>query len=926
MSSIIKDYSRDSLFDPLGLMRLRDSYMRDDENSPQDRFAFVSEQFGSNPEHAQRLYGYSSKHWLSYSTPILSFGRTASSQAISCYLNYIHDSASGLVDNLSETNWLSMLGGGVGVHVGIRSSDSKSTGVMSHLKTYDSASRAYRQGKCYIAGTEILTRDGWKVLESLNTYDTVASVDDSGKVIWCSPSELVEEDYAGKLINFVNVNRGIDFTVTEDHSMVIERKSRKLGWKGELIKVRASDVPIHNEARFILSSINTNLSICELTPIERLNIAFQADGHKCKKIQNATEFHFSKERKIKRLESILIDSGIKYTKSALSSEGTTRFYIPEYSGNKDFSDIDLTSLSPSKANSILEEIAEWDGYRNREHSFIYSNINKKAADFVQCLAVLAGRSSRLSELERSETRQILYTVFIGNKPYFNLEKLIKKEINYSGKVYCCVVPSGKIIVRNGAVPLICGNTRRGSYAAYLDISHPDIIQFLEMRKPTGDPDLRCLNMNHGVNIPDKFYEIIERCMYDDTANDDWELIQPNTGEVVEIVSAKALWALILDIRLNTGEPYIWNIDAANRALPQYQKDLGLKIHGSNLCSEISLATSEERTAVCCLSSVNAEYYDEWKDDPNFIPDVLEMLDNVLTHFIDNAPGEINRAKYSAFRERSVGVGVLGFHAYLQKNRIPFESALAKSFNIKLFKHIRTQLDAKNIELALERGSCPDAAEAGVTRRCTHVMAVAPNASTSIILGNTSPSTEPFASNVYIQDTISGAYVTKNKFLDALIKNSNVDYDETWASIIANRTVQHLEWMDPYDKLVFKTAREIDQQWLIEHAADRQPWIDQGQSLNIYVKPNVDTKYFHHLHYLIWKKNLKGAYYCRSGKMAAAEAVGQQVKRVRLEDEIANEDNTTDYSGGSFIHDGQAAIANNISTIELVEASGCLACE
>lgn len=610
--SIVIDYSRDSLFDALGLTRLRDSYMREDENSPQDRFAYVSNEFGSNPAHAQRLYDYASKHWLSYSTPILSFGRTPKSQAISCYLNYIHDSASGLVDNLSETNWLSMMGGGVGVHVGIRSSDAKSTGVMSHLKTYDSSSRAYRQGK----------------------------------------------------------------------------------------------------------------------------------------------------------------------------------------------------------------------------------------------------------------------------------------------------------------------TRRGSYAAYLDISHPDIIQFLEMRKPTGDPDLRCLNMNHGINIPDKFYEIIERCMYDDTANDDWELVQPNTGEVVEVISAKALWSLILDIRLNTGEPYIWNIDTANKAVPEYQKALGLKTHGSNLCSEISLVTSEDRTAVCCLSSVNAEYYDDWKDDPNFLPDVLEMLDNVLTHFIANAPDEIARAKFSAYRERSVGVGVLGFHAYLQKNRIPFESAMAKSFNIKLFRHIRTQLDAKNLQLALERGSCPDAAEAGYIRRLSHVMAVAPNASTSIILGNTSPSTEPFASNVYIQDTISGAFVTKNKFLDALIKNNNVDYDETWASIIAKRTVQHLDWMDPYDKLIFKTAREIDQQWIIEHASDRQPFIDQAQSLNIYVRPDVDTKYFHHLHYLIWKKGLKSAYYCRSGKMASAEAVGQQVKRVRLEDEIEHENNSvkiTYSSTTAYTLEGQG-------TIELVEASGCIACE
>lgn len=578
---IKKDYTRDSLFDELGLKRLKESYMREDEESPQDRFAFVSQSFATNEAHAQRLYDYASKHWLSYSTPILSFGRNKRGLPISCYLNFLDDTSEGLVNNLSETNWLSMMGGGVGVHVGIRGCDDKSAGVMPHLKVYDASSLAYKQG----------------------------------------------------------------------------------------------------------------------------------------------------------------------------------------------------------------------------------------------------------------------------------------------------------------------TTRRGSYAAYLDISHPDITQFLEMRKPTGDQNMRTLNLNHGVNISDKFMQIIERCMIDPTADDSWELIQPHSGKVTEVVSAKALWMKLLELRMQTGEPYLWFIDRANEGLPEYQKKLGLKNHGSNLCSEISLATSAERTAVCCLSSLNLEYFDTWKNDEQFIPDVLEMLDNVIEYFIQNAPDEIARARFSAVQERSVGVGALGYHAYLQKNNIVFEGALAKSTNMRMFKHIRTQLDVANEKLALVRGPCPDAATMGVMKRCSHVMAVAPNASSSIIMGNTSPSIEPYSANAYRQDTTSGAFLNKNRFLDKIIKEEALKheeswYDDTWASIIADDgSVQNLEWMDQYTKDVFKTAAEIDQRWIIEQTSDRQQFVDQAISTNLFFRPDVSVKYLHAVHFQAWKQGLKSLYYVRSSKLRKADKVGQKVERKRIEDEI-----------------------------------------
>ena len=566
---------RDKLFDALGLQRLRESYMKDDEVSPQERFAYVSEAFGSDPDHAQRLYEYSSKHWLSFSTPILSFGRSKRGLPISCFLNYMEDSAEGLVDNLSETNWLSMLGGGVGVHLGIRNSDDKSTGVMPHLKMYDASSLAYRQGR----------------------------------------------------------------------------------------------------------------------------------------------------------------------------------------------------------------------------------------------------------------------------------------------------------------------TRRGSYAAFLDVSHPDIIQFLEMRKPTGDQNLRTLNLNHGINISDKFMEVIERCMKDPEANDNWELINPANNEVIEVVSAKALWQKMLDLRMQTGEPYFVFIDTANRAMPSWLKDKGLQINGSNLCTEIFLPTSADRTAVCCLSSLNLEYYDEWKDNEQFIPDVMEMLDNVLEYFLANAPAHIVRAIRSAGAERSVGLGSLGFHAYLQKNNMAIDGVMAKLTNRDIFKHINKECLHADEILVSKRGPCPDADSSGVNRRFSHHMAIAPNASSSLIMGNTSPSIEPYRANVFRQDTLSGAFVYKNRFLKAKLAELGMDDDDTWASIIANDgSVQHLGIAEDV-KEVFKTAMEIDQRWLVELAADRQEYIDQGQSVNLFFQPDTTIAYLHAVHFMAWKMGLKSLYYLRSDKVRKADKVGAQVKRQRIEETI-----------------------------------------
>ena len=569
------DLERDGLFDDLGLTRLRESYMREDESSPQERFAYVCEQFGSNPDHAQRLYEYTSKHWLSLSTPILSYGRSKRGMPISCFLSYLDDSAEGLVDTLSEVNWLSMLGGGVGIHVGIRGSDDKSVGVMPHLKVYDASSLAYRQGR----------------------------------------------------------------------------------------------------------------------------------------------------------------------------------------------------------------------------------------------------------------------------------------------------------------------TRRGSYAAFLDISHPDITAFVEMRKPTGDQNFRTLNLHHGVNITNDFMNLIEQSMRDEDFDDSWDLVSPNNGEVVETVSAKALWIKLLEMRTQTGEPYLVFIDNANDDLPEWLKSQGLKINGSNLCTEIFLPTSMDRTAVCCLSSLNIEYYDEWKSERKFIPDIMEMLDNVLDHFVKHAPKTVSRATLSASRERSIGIGTLGLHAYFQKRDMPLEGVMTKVTNREIYRHIEKECKRGDRQLFESRGPCYDAQQAGVERRFSHWTAIAPNASSSIIMGNTSPSIEPYRANVFRQDTMSGAYIQRNKFLETKLDELGLNTQKTWASITANDgSVQHLDI--PQDtKDVFKTANEIDQLWLIDLASDRQKHTDQGQSLNLFFRPDVNVKYLHATHFLAWKNGLKSLYYCRSDKLRKADRVGMQIQRNRIEDEI-----------------------------------------
>ena len=430
-----------------------------------------------------------------------------------------------------------------------------------------------------------------------------------------------------------------------------------------------------------------------------------------------------------------------------------------------------------------------------------------------------------------------------------------------------------------------GVTRRGSYAAYLNISHPEIEEFLDVRKPTGgDINRKSTNLHHGIVISDSFMDIIERATRVPGFDDSWPLVDPHSGRVVKTVSAKTLWVKLIQNRVETGEPYIMFGDTVDESVPEFQQKLGLKVHQSNLCSEITLPTDKDRTAVCCLSSVNLEEYDEWKDNDQFIPDLVRMLDNVLQYFIDHAPDQLHRAKYSAMRERSIGLGAMGFHAYLQRHNTPFESPMAKSRNMQMFARIKSEAERATRELAKERGECPDGQGYGV--RNAHLLAIAPNASSSIICGNTSPSIEPYRANAFTQKTKTGSSLLKNEYLEAVLQDLGHDTDDVWKSIVtSNGSVQHLDFLDDWTKDVFKTAVEIDQRWVIELAADRQEFICQSQSLNVFFPANVSKQELHAMHIMAWKRGVKTLYYLRSEAYKRAETISDEVLRARIFESI-----------------------------------------
>ena len=493
----------------------------------------------------------------------------------------------------------------------------------------------------------------------------------------------------------------------------------------------------------------------------------------------------------------------------------------------------------------------------------------------------------------------------GIGSYWGNLRSIGEQVGHNGKT-SGVIPFIRVM-DSLTLAISQGSLRRGSAAVYLPLSHPEIEEFVELRRPTGgDPNRKALNLHHGVLVPDSFMRAVE-------ADAEWALTSPKDGSVLRKISARSLWIRILTSRIETGEPYLINIDHVNKALPEHQKLGGLEVKTSNLCSEITLPTGldrfgEDRTAVCCLSSLNLEKYSEWEKDEGFIEDIMRFLDNVLQDFIDNAPDDFSRAKYSAMRERSVGLGVMGFHSFLQANRIPFEGAMAKVWNMRMFKHIRAGADAASRVLAEERGACPDAEDFGIMERFSNKLSVAPTASISIICGGASPGIEPAAANSFTHKTLSGSFNVRNPYLRALLAEKGKDTAEVWSSITTNEgSVQHLDFLTEDEKAVFRTAFEIDQRWIVEHAGDRSEYICQSQSINLFLPADIHKRDLHQLHLQAWKKGVKSLYYCRSKSIQRAEVV-------------ANNEN------------GQMAVPNlgkvngGDQPVEHIDYEECLACQ
>jgi ribonucleoside-diphosphate reductase alpha chain len=463
----------------------------------------------------------------------------------------------------------------------------------------------------------------------------------------------------------------------------------------------------------------------------------------------------------------------------------------------------------------------------------------------------------------------------GIGSYWGNLRSIGETVRGNGKT-SGIVPFIKVM-DSQTLAISQGSLRRGSAAVYLPINHPEIEEFIDIRRPNGgDPNRRSLNLHHGVVVTDDFMKAVEK-------DGDFELRSPFNNEVLEVVKARALWIKLLTTRVETGEPYILFGDAVNRSIPEHHKKLGLKVKTSNLCSEITLTTGidhlgKDRTAVCCLSSLNLEYYDEWKDNPQIIEDVMRFLDNVLQDFIDKAPDMMVKSKYSAMRERSVGLGVMGFHSFLQSKNVPIESAMSKVWNKKIFQQIKLGVDKASKVLAKERGACPDAAEVGVEERFSNKLAIAPTASISIIAGNSSPGIEPFAANSFTQKTLTGSFNVRNKNLVKLLESKGKNTEDVWSSITINEgSVQHLDFLDEHEKLVFKTAQEIDQRWIIDLSGERQEYICQAQSLNIFLPGDVSKKILHDIHFRAWQKGLKSLYYCRSTSIQRADKVSNKIE-------------------------------------------------
>lgn len=971
------------------------------------------------PELEEKFFELFWKNWLGPASPVCSNFNTNRNLPISCYSVYSPDSITGIMNTQHELAVMSKYGGGVGVHYnGVRGRGSPigtnngvSDGVVPFIKIQDSVTIGVAQG-CYDDKTELLTNKGWKLFKELQSKDFVAQVNENRTIEFVHPKEIISYHVDEDLYKFVGSDRNVNLLVTANHRMVYEshwapgNRSRKKTWDGKLRTKRADEIKFHTDNCLHGSGTAIGKESI-LSNEERFLIAYQADGIKNSYLrQDGTYlvyFRFFKQRKIDRLSKIVANLGLKYDVYK-QNDGTTSISIkqvPPVLVKETLEWVDLKNKNATWAQSFVEEVSNWDGSKRKNSSTKYTSINKLNVDILQAVCAIANLRSNLYITEAKDNRKTKYNLHITQYRKYCGDNVIKTTERYAGNVYCCTVPSGILVVRRNNGVVLCGNSqRRGATAAYLPIDHPDIEEFLRIRRPQGDPNRQCLNIHHGVCVDDAFIAKVD-----------------NGDE-----QARDLWKEILKARYETGEPYLFFSDTVNKQNPEVYKKNGLSVKGSNICcvsgdtlvltkqgskridelcgreveiwdgntwvlnntfakrgidklyritiadgsyvdcnanhrwfvartandnfvgnyaevltknlktgdwiepnffnaredlywnrflsieelpgehpvycptlpttgkfglanglmtgnTEIMLHTDEDHSFVCCLSSMNLARWDEWKNT-DAVQLSIWFLDAVMEEFIQKAsaiPG-FERAVRFAVKSRALGLGALGWHSLLQQKGLPFDSFETYKLNNQIFKHIHNESEKASRDLALEYGEPEWCKGFGV--RNSHRCALAPTVSNAVISGNVSQSIEPWTANAYARKTAKGTFTHKNKELVKVFDSIGKNTQEVWNSIVSNNgSVQHLDFLTPEQKEVFLTAREINQFVLVKLAEQRQRWIDQGQSLNLFFPSNVDPKYFHEVHWYAAKSGIiKTLYYCRTESVLKGDSGSRVYER------------------------------------------------
>ena len=791
--------------------------------------------------------------YMSLSSPIWSNCGTQRGLPISCFNVHVPDSIEGITTKTGEVIMQTKIGGGTSGYFGeLRgrgatiTDNGKSSGAVSFMELFNTSMNVVSQGSCYQEGTKVLTQRGYVDFREVKETDLLSQVDEHNKVSFTKDYELVVNPFKGELVKIKGKKRDdlVNIGVTPNHRMVIERRkgTRKNGkyWAGNTEIVKAEDLRLHRDNRMFFAG-NTELKGRGLTTEERFMIAFQADGRKDYKC-NTARFRFKKERKIERLIEIVENLGVRY-ETKVEKNGVTNIYV--YNSEhlkKEFLDwIDLSQVSLQWCEEFIEEISLWDGSKNKNRTSIdYSSIHEQNVNMVQSIASICGKRTRLrTEENREGNRKDLYSITISDINKIQGDSCEIYREDYDGNVYCAVVPKGRLIVSFEGRTLVCGNTRRGAFAAYLDIDHPDIEEFLKI-KSIGHT---IQNLFYGVCIPDYWMQEME------------------AGDMEK----RQVWAKVLESRQEKGLPYLFFTDNVNRNKPEIYKKTNSAINSSNLCSEIALPSNEDESFVCCLASMNLELYDEWKDT-KAVKYAIYFLDAIMSEFIEKTKGKfgLKQAHNFAKRHRALGLGVLGYHSYLQKNNIAFSDGMI--FNNESFALIERESKKASKELGEMLGYAPifDEVDGIEKYRNTTTMAIAPTTSSSAILGQVSAGIEPYSSNYYKAGLSKGNFMRKNKYLQFILKEKGLDNEDTWRKIMLNGgSVQGLSELSDAEKAVFMTFKEINQRDILNQAVSRQRYIDQSQSLNINIPSDIPIKEVNKLILDFWKSGGKTLYYQRS---------------------------------------------------------------